>query len=68
MPEIQITMRDRGTDVRRKIAKGITEVMVNTTGMNPEDVVIHFYDTDLERAVRGGRLILDRQRDQEKSE
>jgi phenylpyruvate tautomerase PptA (4-oxalocrotonate tautomerase family) len=60
MPEIQITMRDRGTEVRRQLVKELTQVMVNATGVHPEDVVIHFYDTDLERAGRGGLLYLDR--------
>ncbi len=60
MPEIQITMRDRGTEVRRQLVRDITQVVVSATGVHPEDVVIHFYDTDLERAARGGLLYLDR--------
>lgn len=60
MPEIQITMKDRGLDTRRAIAAQITDVMVRETGLDPEWITIHFYATDEERAARGGRLLIDR--------
>ena len=60
MPEIQITMKDRGVETRRSIARQITDIMVRETGLDPEWITIHFYDTDDERAARGGTLLRDR--------
>lgn len=60
MPEIQITMKDRGIDVRRSIARQITDIMAKETGLDPDWITIHFYDTDEEHAARGGKLLKDR--------
>ncbi len=62
MPEIQITMKDRGLEVRRSIAAQITEVMEKETGVSADWITIHFYDTDEEHAARGGKLLIDKGR------
>lgn len=60
MPSISVTMRTRSLESRKNIAKGITEVIIRETGVDPEWITIHFYETDEERVARGGVLLSDR--------
>ena len=60
MPSIAVTMRTRSLESRKKIALGITEVIAKETGVDPEWITIHFYETDEERVARGGFLLVDR--------
>jgi phenylpyruvate tautomerase PptA (4-oxalocrotonate tautomerase family) len=60
VPEVAITMKTRSIQSRKNIAKGITEVIVRETGVDPEWVTIHFYETNEELVARGGVLLSDR--------
>ncbi|MCQ6560688.1 tautomerase family protein [Paenibacillus mendelii] len=60
MPAIAVTMKTRSIESRKKIAQGITEVIVRETGVDPEWITIHFYETDEERVARGGVMLSDR--------
>ncbi len=60
MPSIAVTMKTRSLESRKNIASGITEVIVRETGVDPEWVTIHFYETDADRVARGGVLLIDR--------
>lgn len=60
MPSIAVTMKTRSLESRKNIAKEITEVIVRHTGVDPEWITIHFYETDEERVARGGVLLSDR--------
>jgi phenylpyruvate tautomerase PptA (4-oxalocrotonate tautomerase family) len=60
MPSVAVTMKTRSIDSRKKIAKGITDVIVRETGVDPEWITIHFYETDEERVARGGVMLSDR--------
>lgn len=60
MPSIAVTMRTRSLQSRKNIARGITDVIVKETGVDPEWITIHFYETDEERVARGGVLLSDR--------
>ncbi len=57
MPAVSITMRTRSLESRKNIAKGITEVIVRETGVDPEWITIHFYETDEARVARAGVLL-----------
>ncbi|QJD82099.1 tautomerase family protein [Cohnella herbarum] len=60
MPAIAVTMKTRSIESRKNIAKGITEVISRETGVDPEWITIHFYETDEERVSRGGVMLSDR--------
>lgn len=60
MPEVQITMKTRSLESRKNIAHGITDVIVRETGVNPEWITIHFYETSKDMVARGGILLSDR--------
>jgi phenylpyruvate tautomerase PptA (4-oxalocrotonate tautomerase family) len=60
VPEVAITMKTRSIQSRKNIAKGITEVIVRETGVDPEWVTIHFYETNEELVARGGVMLSDR--------
>jgi phenylpyruvate tautomerase PptA (4-oxalocrotonate tautomerase family) len=60
MPSIVVTMRTRSLESRKNIAKGITDVIVRETGVDPEWITIHFYETEEARVARGGVLLSER--------
>lgn len=60
VPEVQITMKTRSLESRKNIVKGITDVIVRETGVDPEWITIHFYETNEEMVARGGLLLSDR--------
>lgn len=60
MPEVQITMKTRSLESRKNIVKGITEVIMKETGVDPEWITIHFYETSEDMVARGGVLLMDR--------
>jgi 4-oxalocrotonate tautomerase len=62
MPLVQITMlQGRSTDQKRKIAKRITDVMVEEAGAKREAIVVTFIEVSRESYASGGVLMADKQ-------
>ncbi len=63
MPLIQVTMLEgRTTDQKRKLARGLTDVMVEEGGAHREAVVVTFVEISRESYASGGVLVADRQK------
>jgi 4-oxalocrotonate tautomerase len=61
MPLVQITMlQGRSTDQKRKIAKRITDVMVEEAGAKREAIVVTFVEVSRESYASGGELMSDK--------
>ena len=61
MPLVQITMlAGRTTDQKRKIAKRITDVMVEEAGARREAIVVAFHEVSKESYASGGELMADK--------
>ena len=61
MPMVQITLLEgRTTDQKRKIAKRITDVLVEEAGTRREAIVIAFHEVSKESYASGGQLIIDK--------
>ncbi len=61
MPMVQITMLEgRTAEHKRKVAKRITEVLVEELGVKPDALVIAFNEVSKESYSIGGVLIADR--------
>jgi 4-oxalocrotonate tautomerase len=62
MPLVQITMlQGRSTDQKRKIAKRITDVMVEEAGAKREAIVVTFVEVSRESYASAGVLMADKQ-------
>jgi 4-oxalocrotonate tautomerase len=60
MPAIQITLlQGRSIEQKRRIARRVTDVMVEEAGTKPEAVVITFVEVPRENYARNGVLIAD---------
>ncbi|HLZ41207.1 MAG TPA: 2-hydroxymuconate tautomerase [Candidatus Sulfotelmatobacter sp.] len=61
MPMVQITMlAGRTAEQKRKIAKRITDVMVEEAGARREGIVIAFHEVSKENYASGGELMVDK--------
>ena len=61
MPMVQITMlQGRSADQKRKIAKRITDVLVEEAGTRREGIVIAFHEVAKESYASGGELMVDK--------
>jgi len=61
MPMVQITMLEgRTADQKRKIAKRITDALVEEAGTRREAVVIAFHELSKESYASAGELIIDK--------
>ena len=61
MPLVQITMLEgRTADQKRKIAKRITDVMVEEGGARREAIVVAFHEVSKESYASGGELMSDK--------
>jgi len=61
MPIVQITMlTGRTADQKRKIAKRITDALVEEAGARREAVVVTFHEVSKESYASGGELIIDK--------
>jgi 4-oxalocrotonate tautomerase len=61
MPLVQITMLEgRTADQKRKIAKRITDTLVEEAGARREAVVIAFNEVTRESYASGGELMIDK--------
>jgi 4-oxalocrotonate tautomerase len=62
MPLIQITMlQGRTADQKRKIARRITDAMVEEAGARREAIVVTFLEVSNESYASGGELMADKQ-------
>ena len=61
MPLVQVTMlQGRTADQKRKIAKGITDTMVEEAGAKREAIVVTFVELSKESYASGGVLMADK--------
>ena len=61
MPLVQITMlQGRTADQKRKIAKRVTDVMVEEAGAKREAIVVAFVEVSKESYASGGELMADK--------
>lgn len=61
MPHIQVTMlKGRSTEQKRKLAKRLTDAMVEEAGATRETVTVAIVEVEKEDFARGGTLIADR--------
>ena len=61
MPLVQITMlAGRTADQKRKIAKRITDVMVEEADARREAIVVAFHEVSKESYASGGELMIDK--------
>ena len=61
MPMVQITMlAGRTADQKRKIAKRITDVMVEEAGARREAIIVAFHEVSKESYASGGELMADK--------
>ncbi len=63
MPLVQITMlQGRTTEQKRKIAKRITDVLVEEAGAKREGITIAFHEVSKEGYATGGELMSDKEK------
>jgi len=61
MPMVQVTLLEgRTADQKRKIAKRITDALVEEAGARREGIVITFHEVLKESYASGGELIIDK--------
>ena len=61
MPLVQITMLEgRTADQKRKLAKRITDALVEEAGARREAVIVAFYEVSKESYASGGELLIDK--------
>ena len=61
MPEVIIELAEgRSLDQKRALARGITEVVVETCGVQPEQVVVIIHENPKTDKAKGGVLFSDR--------
>jgi 4-oxalocrotonate tautomerase len=63
MPMVQVTMlQGRTAEQKRKIAKRITDVLVEEAGARREGVTIAFHEVPQESYASGGELMIDQRK------
>lgn len=61
MPVVQITMlQGRTADQKRKIARRVTDVLVEEAGARREGITITFLEVSKESYASGGDLMIDK--------
>jgi 4-oxalocrotonate tautomerase len=61
MPLVQITMlTGRTADQKRKVAKRITDALVEDAGAPREATVVVFHEVSKENYASGGELVIDK--------
>jgi 4-oxalocrotonate tautomerase len=61
MPVVQITLlQGRTADQKRKIAKRITDVLVEEAGARREGITVTFHEVSKESYASGGELMVDK--------
>ena len=65
MPEIYVELAEgRTAEQKKAIMKGITDVIVQTLGADPETVVVTIHEIKLENKMKGGRTFVERRKPQ----
>ena len=61
MPLVQITMlAGRTADQKRKIAKRVTDALVEEAGARREAIIVAFHEVSRESYASGGELMIDK--------
>jgi len=61
MPVVQVTMLEgRTTDQKRKLAKRITDALVEEAGARREAIIVAFHEVSKESYSSGGELTIDK--------
>ena len=61
MPHVEITLlKGRTLEQKRKVAAGVTDVLVQDAGAKREDTTVAFVEVDRECFAHGGQLVSDR--------
>lgn len=61
MPMIQITMlQGRTAEQKRKIAKRVTDVLIEEAGVPREAVMVAFHEVSMESFALAGELMIDK--------
>ena len=61
MPLVQITMLEgRTVDQKRRIAKRITDALVEEAGAHCEAITVTFHEVSKESYASGGELLIDK--------
>jgi len=61
MPLVQITMlAGRTADQKRKIARRITDALVEEAGAKREAIIVAFHEVSRESYASGGELMIDK--------
>ena len=61
MPMVQITMlQGRTAEQKRKIAKRVTDALVEEAGAQREGIMIAFHEVSKENYASGGELMVDK--------
>ena len=61
MPMVQVTMlAGRTADQKRKIAKRITDALVEEAGARRESIIVAFHEVSKESYASGGELMADK--------
>ncbi len=61
MPMVQITMlQGRTVDQKRKIAKRVTDALVEEAGARRKGIMIAFHEVSKESYASGGELMVDK--------
>jgi len=61
MPLVQITLlTGRTAEQKRKVAKRITDVLVEEAGARREGIVVVFHEVSKESYASGGELMIDK--------
>ena len=61
MPLVQITLlQGRTADQKRKLAKRITDALVEEAGARREAIVVAFHEVSKESYASGGELLIDK--------
>jgi 4-oxalocrotonate tautomerase len=61
MPLVQITMLEgRSADQKRKIARRITDALVEEAGARREAIIVAFHEVSKENYASGGELMIDK--------
>ena len=61
MPLVQITLLEgRTADQKRKIAKRVTDALVEEAGARREGVIVAFHEVSKESYASGGELLIDK--------
>ena len=61
MPMVQITMlQGRTAEQKRKIAKRVTDALVEEAGAQRESIIVAFHEVSKESYASGGELMVDK--------